>query len=234
MKRGEHISHTLNYKRKDNQKRSAGLVAWKDKDIVYALSSESGTIDTDTCRRRTKDGVVTLSRPMMISRYNQYMGGVDVADMKRLHCNSTIMGQNRWWLKLFFYLLDVGTSNALVLYREGAGGKAANMSIVDFKLELLKAFVGPRFRERPGQGSVCEHVALRSEGRHRCSYCAIFSRCCRTRYYCSTCNVALCCPGSGKGGNDCFSLAHENANMLKAVLEKSKAMQKKTNNRNKN
>jgi hypothetical protein len=29
------------------------------------------------------------------------MGGVDLVDMRRLHCNLTIMGQNQWWLKLF-------------------------------------------------------------------------------------------------------------------------------------
>ena len=83
-----------------------------------------------------------MLRPKMIADYNKYMGGVDLADMRRLHCNSTIMGQNRWWLKLFFYLLDVGTSNALVLYKLAKGGDANLMSIVEFKRELVLAFVG--------------------------------------------------------------------------------------------
>jgi hypothetical protein len=43
---------------------------------------------------------ITLS----LAKYNKYMGGVDLANMRPLHCNLTIMGQNRWWLKLFSVL----------------------------------------------------------------------------------------------------------------------------------
>jgi hypothetical protein len=56
---------------------------------------------------------MTIQRPISIAHYNQYMGGVDLADMRRLHCNSTIMV-----VEAFFNLLDVGTSNALVLHKE--------------------------------------------------------------------------------------------------------------------
>jgi hypothetical protein len=63
------------------------------------------------------------------------MGGVDLADARRLHCNSTIMGQNRWWLKLFFYLLDTGTLNALVVYNEAMKGQQKPFNLADFKLK---------------------------------------------------------------------------------------------------
>ena len=59
--------------------------------------------------------------------------------MRRLHCNSMIMGQNCWWPKLFFYLLDVGTLNALVLHNFT---RESHMSIVEFKTCLVKAFMG--------------------------------------------------------------------------------------------
>ena len=54
-----------------------------------------------------------------------------------------IMCQNRWWLKLFFYLLDVGTSNALILYNESYrihsnGIGYIPMNIVDFKMQIIK------------------------------------------------------------------------------------------------
>ena len=114
MARGDYRRHKLNYKEGDDML-SAGLVCWKDRDIVYCLTNETSTEGEDICIRRTKEGLVNLKRPIVVQQYNQYMGGVDLADMRSLHCNSTIMGQNRWWLKLFFYLLDVGTSNALVL-----------------------------------------------------------------------------------------------------------------------
>jgi hypothetical protein len=40
------------------------------------------------------------------------------------------MGQNRWWLKIFFYLLDGGISNALVLYKEATKPKNDIISFV--------------------------------------------------------------------------------------------------------
>jgi hypothetical protein len=58
------------------------------------------------------------------------------------------VGQNRWWLKLFFYLLDVGTSNALVLYNESMKSRLQEgatthtpMNIVEFKMKLVEDLV---------------------------------------------------------------------------------------------
>ena len=36
----------------------------------------------------------------MIAEYDKYMDGDNFADIRRLHCNSIIMGLNHWWLKL--------------------------------------------------------------------------------------------------------------------------------------
>ena len=64
--------------------------------------------------------------------------------MRRLHCNSTIMGQHCWWLKLIFYVLDVGTANSLVLYREAMNNKdTKHLSVVvDFKVRLVHSVIG--------------------------------------------------------------------------------------------
>ena len=85
MSRGDHTKHLYEYKKGDDVIQF-GLVLWKDRDIVYVLSSECNNNDTDSCKRRTKDGIIIISRPKVISKYNQYMGGVDLADMRRLHC----------------------------------------------------------------------------------------------------------------------------------------------------
>ena len=107
------------------------------------MTSAGNTNLVDRCCRRSNDGLLDLQRPKLIADYNRYMGGVDLADMRRLHCNSTIMGQHRWWLKLFFYLLDVGTANALVLYREAMHNNKTNkISIVEYKSNLVNLLVG--------------------------------------------------------------------------------------------
>lgn len=129
--------------------------------------------------RRSSEGLKLLQRPAVIGEYNNYMGGVDLANMRRLHCNSTIMGQNRWWLKIFFYLLDVGTANALVLYQEAVNGthmfdKDNKISIAEFKRRLFMGFVGPRLAiiKQP----IATHVLVRTTRRHMCAYCALYSR----------------------------------------------------------
>jgi hypothetical protein len=53
------------------------------------------------------------------------------------------MGQQWWWLTLFFYLLDVGTSNALVLFNESKRiRKEKTLNIVQFKMKLVEDLVG--------------------------------------------------------------------------------------------
>jgi hypothetical protein len=131
-------------------------------------------------------GIIRIPRPISIANYNKYMGGVDLADMRRLHCNSTIMGQNRWWLKLFFYLLDVGTSNALVLYNESLRMHLPQttthtpMNIVEFKMKLVEDLVGRNidnlFGNEGGGGEQHTPVHIENEKRSRCAYCALMSR----------------------------------------------------------
>jgi hypothetical protein len=69
--------------------------------MVYCLSNNSNNFEFDECSHRGLGGIIQIPWPVSISNYNKYMGGVDLADMRRLHCNSTIMGQNQLWLKLF-------------------------------------------------------------------------------------------------------------------------------------
>jgi hypothetical protein len=112
------------------------------------LSNNTNTFKFDECSHRGSGGIIRIPCHLSIANYNKYMGGVDLADMRRLHCNSTIMCQNRWWLKLFFYLLDVGTSNALILYHELAkmlrrtDETYTPINIVDFKMQLVEGLVG--------------------------------------------------------------------------------------------
>jgi Transposase IS4 len=101
----------------------------------------------DKCFRRQQGGCqIECDHPTAIEEYNQYMGGVDSADQCQKHCDSTIMGQHRWWLKLFHYLLDVATANALVLYNEAMNTK---INVKDFKKKLVLYFIGSRLETVP-------------------------------------------------------------------------------------
>jgi hypothetical protein len=198
--------------------------------MVYCLTNDTSTVETGECKRRGQGGIITLKRPEVISKYNQYMGGVDVADMRRLHCNSTIMGQNRWWLKLFFYLLDAGTSNALVLYNEAMKGKQGPFNIADFKTKVVEALVGGILKEGGDNAGSPEHtmIQIANGERQRCSYCAATGIYHRTRYMCEGCGVPYCSIGSGKTEQDCFAMAHDNEDVHQLCVQKYQRQQAHT------
>ena len=138
--------------------------------------------------------------------------------MRHLHCSSTIMGQNRLWLKLFFYLLVVGTSNALVLYNEAMKGKQYPLNIVQYKTAwLVELLVGQQLEElaRDGEEHV-EHAMVKLSvcDRQRCSYCALTGKHCCTCFMCQGCNVPFCSISSGKTGKDCFAMAQHDTEQI--------------------
>jgi Transposase IS4 len=106
---------------------------------LFNYSSIENTTEKGECYRRTAGGITLLERPKVIEEYNQFMGGFDLSD-QIFYSNSMIIGQYRWWLKFFFYALDVGTSNALALYKN----KEHNCYIMEFKNKLVKTFTGTR------------------------------------------------------------------------------------------
>ena len=72
----------------------------------------------DICKRRIKQGILEVKRPICISEYNPYMGGVDLSDQRRLYCESRVHRLQRCWNCVFFYYIGAGTVNSMVLYRK--------------------------------------------------------------------------------------------------------------------
>jgi hypothetical protein len=244
MKRGDAVKVGFRFQTSNGETANAGLVYWRDRNMVYCLSNDTNNFEFDECTRRGDGGLIRIPRLLSIANYNKYMGGVDLADMRWLHCNSTIMGQNCWWLKLFFYLLDVGTSKALVLYNESArerlntGGTFTPVNVVEYKMQLIEGLVGKSLddllREGEEVDEIHEPVKMDDGVRMQCAFCALWSRNRRTRYQCRTCGVPLCSIGSGKVEDDCFTHAHESEKIKDLVWKKYLEMQKRTTNKNKN
>lgn len=218
MERGDSRTHKMSYMAEDGTRKECGLVMWKDGQPVYCLTSCDDTRPVDLAERQTR-GIqrIQLTRPRVISNYNRFMGGVDLADKRRMHSSSAVMGKNRWWLKVFFYLLDAGTANALVLYNEAMLSMGRpTMNSVEFKDSIVKSLIGAERLgiddfDAPSDGEP-QHVPLRYEGDRRfsCAYCAAIlqNSYVRTRRYCSVCNIPLCVPGNGRNENNCFNLFH--------------------------
>jgi DNA polymerase III epsilon subunit-like protein len=241
MKRGDAVKSKFVFYKTDGTRSECGLVGWKDRNMVYCLSNDTNNHMFDECCRRGDGGIIRIPRPLSISNYNKYMGGVDLADMIRLFCDSTIRGQKRWWLNIFFYLVDVGTSNARVLYNERLRTQAEQrgiqykpMGIRTFKMHLVEDLVGKKMealrRTLDDEVEELEHTCglIPNNVRARCAYCSLMSRGnSRTRFQCVVCKVPLCPMGSGRVKHDCFSEAHKTEERQHMVLQKYLQMQKK-------
>ena len=60
------------------------VTTWKDRKLVYVMSTNSSPTETTLVKRRTKDGSVDdVVCPESIAKYNRFMGGVDMGDQMR-------------------------------------------------------------------------------------------------------------------------------------------------------
>ena len=90
-----------------------------DHSIVYCLTNDSSTVDSEKMPLAIKRKSLEINRPRVITRYNTYMGGVDIVDMQRLlTLQLNNHGLESIVVEAFFYLLDVGKLNALAQYNE--------------------------------------------------------------------------------------------------------------------
>ena len=133
-------------------------------------------------------------------------------------------------MKLFFYLLDAGTSNALVVYNESMKGKQEPYNIADFKAKMVEALVGAKLKDALDNDGTPEHamISIQNGERQRCSYCALTGLHRRTRFMCEGCGVPYCSIGSGKTDKDCFALAHDNEEIRQICVQMYERLQAHT------
>ena len=232
LARGHFKTHTYSYKDNRDKTQTIGVTCWKDRQMVYTLTTESDTATSGECVRRTREGLITIDRPNVVKEYNENMGGVDLADMRRLHVQTNIIGLHRWWVRLFFYLLDVGTSNAMILYSSTKNDNEVNLA--SFKRALVWHFVGdmlstPVSPANTEQRHLLVRISDEEDLRSMCTYCSMVDRQRhRTRYKCAFCHIPLCSQASGKRDRDCFALAHETPSVLEMLKQHHNAQKKRT------
>ena len=127
-------------------------VLWMDNAPVTMLmtvhnihSSKSHVITERKCPRGTssnaaevrqlfKQGefVKPLSIPTCVDDYNQFMGGVDIADQYRSYYTTQIVTQCNWLL-IFFWILDTAFLNSFIIYQEFFNSKAEDSCLFSYK-----------------------------------------------------------------------------------------------------
>ena len=70
----------------------------------------------DVVSRRLPDGsCIDVACPLAVKLYNQNMGGVDLADQMRKSYACTRRSRTRWYMRLFWFFLDLAIINAYIL-----------------------------------------------------------------------------------------------------------------------
>ncbi|MCL4125853.1 UNVERIFIED_CONTAM: hypothetical protein GTU68_039532 [Idotea baltica] len=202
-------------------------IKWHDNKEVHLLSNYAGIEPLDKCSRW--DGKlnkkIEIDRPFAINEYNQYMGAVDLSDMfielYRINFKS-----RKWYMRIFFYLLDLSVVNAWLLQRRirrhTQTGKET--SLLSFKDDISAAFMTKDSSERgrPSESEKPKESKRRKVGahpadstrldkishwpewdssQHRCRVCVNA----HTKVKCSKCDVGLCFTKN----RNCFRQYHD-------------------------
>lgn len=86
-----------------------------------------------------------LPIPKIIDDYNNYMGGVDVADQLRGYY-ATQLTARRTWVPMFFWLLDTVIVNCYLIYKNCNG----NLDHKDFRVNLAWDLINSGWDEKDG------------------------------------------------------------------------------------
>lgn len=206
------------------------VTKWKDRGLksVVIVSNMHNPENSSTVERKDKCGnKQTVTCPTPVSDYNMYMGGVDRFD-QLMQVYSISWKSRRWWMKIFYYLLDASIVNSYILYKETikiVSTKEKPMSQLSFRSVLADELIGS-FCSKTNKSSdispvvfnkskfaktklfgetkihltnVGVHVPVKGTMR-RCAHCSTKSKPKRSSLVCKSCQVALC--------RDCFAPFH--------------------------
>ncbi len=114
------------------------------------MSSIHGADDWDQVQRKEKDkskkwSEITIDRPQVVTKYNENMGGVDLFD-QFIAKYSVLKKVNRWWVTLFFHVIDLASVNSYILFKEWSAQNPNNPDLksnakygqLEFREELVE------------------------------------------------------------------------------------------------
>ena len=184
---------------------------WQDKREVIMLSTihRPGMVSTRKKHWKTQN---VVHKPECVVDYNENMGSVDKVDMQ-ISFVASARKSIKWYKKFFFYLMDLSTLNAYMLFKVK---HKESIQFNDFRLELIRQLIEryaqpknpigrPTIGENPIRLTARHFPSLvpptdaGKMGRRSCIVCSHTSRREKqrsdTRYQCDVCNVGLCVVG---------------------------------------
>ena len=116
-----------------------GYVKWMDTRVVHAISTAFSPSEMKEAKRTQTDGTaVKIKCPKSIMEYTRRMGGVDRFD-RQCALYSVSRKSKKWWLKIFYFILDAAVVNAFNLY--AAVHPDQSPRLLQFRAQLFPGLV---------------------------------------------------------------------------------------------
>ncbi|XP_077869658.1 uncharacterized protein LOC144361667, partial [Saccoglossus kowalevskii] len=199
------------------------VTLWKDnKHVSFVSNVHSSHAEKETGKKRNADGSLkkpSHSFPPLLTDFRKNIAGVYKNEYMMKSC-AIDRETSRWWMRIFFYLLDVVRMNAYIMYKVnylnicksselGNETDSQPMSLIEFTGLIVKHLCGSHTIRNPARhnpGIQPEPCMLRFPGHEsrkitdlmkngRCQYCSMGPNRCRraeTSYGCRKCGVRLC------------------------------------------
>lgn len=215
-----HVVGTLRKSRKENPKvvvnaklrkgqtifRRKGKVLvmkWKDKREVLMISTaHSAKCTTHVSKRGTQ-----CEKPVAVIDYNKFMSGVDRCD-QMVSYYTTPRKTIRWYLKVFFHMLDICLWNSTYIYNLKHQKKISYLKFRDMVISSLLLPIPENVPRNRSINRSVSHYPKKIEKRIRCQICSSKKIRSQTFYICDVCKdnkgkvIGLCV-------DPCFKEYHE-------------------------
>lgn len=81
---------------------------------------------------------ISVPIPHVLKMYNNYMGSVDKNNMLVAWYRTTLHTQ-KYYIRIYYYLMDLCVVNAWILYRKSTDSQRKNMDLMTFKLNIARS-----------------------------------------------------------------------------------------------
>ena len=118
------------------------VVGWNDNRAVYIASNCLSSKPTRNVQRWSKieRKYIQVLQPNQFHCYNQCMGYVDRMDQNVAKYRIGIR-MKKWWWAPFAWMLDVALQNSWILYRINKSCDSAQLSLLDFRREVVSSIL---------------------------------------------------------------------------------------------
>lgn len=200
------------------------VVRWFDNKDVYLCSNFIPPMQVSSVKRRAIGSAekINVQCPMIVQKYNQFMGGVDLMDQNKETYGLDRKSKAKYYLRILFDFLDIAISNRYVVYEQFCiENKLQHLTRYDFKRFVAKGLIG-NYTNRQRQGNTgvkrstmmrasetvvpdINHRLTKSDKRVRCAVCPRnMDR--KSNNVCLQCNLHFCYTAE----RDCFAIYHQN------------------------